>query len=182
MMDLPTNLFPMIIAGVVAGVLIPPSRKLLDLAYRMCSLQMRKINEERNYRIQNKNEAENAVRDALKSWDYAEEFREKGILKAKAFGGYYPTIQAEIECWENVVAKCRYGAELLEVIDKERSSTFRNNASMASRKIEELEKHPGKNTRTYSTIGEAARREYEEKYGAELAHNYDEDFDFFRIL
>lgn len=181
-MDIPTTLFLMIIAGVVAGVLIPPTRKLLDFVYRNGLLQMRKIDEQRNHRIQNKNEAENAVRDALNSWDYAEEFREKGIKKAKAFGGYYPTIQEEIDCWENVVTKCRYAAELLELIDKERSSTFRNNASMASRKIEELENHPDKIIRTFSTIDEAARREYEKEYGAELANNNDKKFQLLRIL
>jgi len=68
-MDIPTTLLLMIIASVVAGVLIPPTRKLLDSLCRYCLLQIRKLNEERNHRAHKRNEAENAVRDALKSWD-----------------------------------------------------------------------------------------------------------------
>lgn len=174
-MDIPTTLLLMIVAGVVAGVLIPPSRKLLDISYRMCSLQMRKINVERNYRAQNRHEAENAVRDALKSWDYAENYREEKTLYAQAFGGYFPSVQEEVACWEDVVAKCRKAAQALEQIkESDRARDFSRNIWIASKRLAALKSRSNEDTTGTFVFGidEAKRREYD----AKLATNNHEDF------
>ena len=164
MMDIPTTIFLMIIGGVVAGLLIPPSRKLLDLAYRMFSLQIRKINEERDYRIQNKNEAENTVKDALKAWDYAEKYREEKTLYAQAFGGYYPSVKEEVACWEDVVAKCKRASTALKLSNEnDRARDFSRNVQIASSRIEALSSRSNDdNPRIFvAGIDEAKRREYE---------------------
>ncbi len=169
-MDVLTTLFLMIIAG----VLIPPIRKMLALVYRHCLLQIRKINEERNRRTQNKNDAEKAVKDALKSWDYAEDFREEKTLYAQAFGGYHPTVQEEIQCWESVVAKCKSAVSALELSNEnDRARDFSRNVLIATKKLEVLRSRSNEdNTRTLVVgIDEAKRREYD----ARLAQRNDQD-------
>ncbi len=174
-MDIPTTLFLMIIASVVAGVLIPPTRKLLDSLCRYCLLQIRKLNEERNHRAHKRNEAENAVRDALKSWDYAENFREAKSEYVQAYGGYYPTVQEEIECWKDVLAKCKRAVAALEQNNEtDRARWFSRNVSIATNKLEGLRCVANNSNVTTIVIGidEAKRR----KYDAKLANNTNRGF------
>lgn len=158
-MDVPTTLFLMI----VAGVLIPPIRKLLDLVYRQCSLHIRNIRERRSLQIANANSVNEAIECALKAWHYVEfEFEEKMIKQAKAYGGYFPTTQDKIRQWEFVVAKCNEAAFSLERIKRTKEAEqWKNNATIAARKIDELGKHPDTSTTFVVGICEATRRELE---------------------
>lgn len=169
-MDVPTIVILLLIA-----VVSPYIRKLLNSVYRMCSLQIRKIREARNHRTHIKNNAEKSVRDALDSWDYAEyECEENAKQYFQAYGGQYLPISVKIECWKVVVTKCKEAARQLEENNETfRASTFRNNASIATKIIKELENHTDRNLIRYVVaIDEAKRREYD----AKLAKGHNDHF------
>ncbi|MDE2857717.1 MAG: hypothetical protein OXN94_07700 [Chloroflexota bacterium] len=171
-MDVLTTLFLMIITG----VLIPPIRKLLDLVYRRCLLQIRKINEERNRRTQNKNNAEKAVRNALNSWDFAEKHREEKTEYVQAYGGYYPTVLEEIACWEDAVVKCKKAVTALELSNEnDRARDFSRNVSIASKRIEALSSRSNEDNTRILVIGidEAKKREYDAKMAKHNNYNLD---------
>ena len=145
------------------GALSSPVLRLLRLAYRKLTLRIKKIIEKRNSYTRDKDNANEAVRNALKAWRYVEvEYEEFMIKRAKAYGGRYPTTQDKIEQWENVVAKCNEAARLLEQVNKNIiAKQWKNNAQIASRKIKELEKHPDTTTTFVVGMCEATRRELE---------------------
>ena len=159
----------------VLGVLTPYIRKSLEFVVRKSSVQMRKINDGRKLRIQNEHSAEKAVKDALDSWDFAEyECEENTKQYFQAYGGQYRPISVKIECWKVVVTKCYEAARHLEENNETfRASTFRNNASIATKIIKDLENHTDRNLIRYVVaIDEAKRREYD----AKLAKSHNDDF------
>lgn len=164
------------------GALSSPVLKVVRFAYRKLTLLIRKISEERSSNAQTKNEAENAVRDALKSWDYAENYREAKSEYVRAYGGYYPTVHEEIECWADVLVKCKRAVTALEQINAtDRARWFSRNVSIATEKLEGLRCNANKsNARSFVFgIDEAKRR----KYDAILANNSDVDFvDFLKVF
>lgn len=124
------------------------------------------MHEGRNHRKQIKNDAEQAVRDALESWDYAEKYREVKTDYVQAYGGYYPTVLEEIECWNDVVVKCKNAVTALEPINaSDRARDFSRNVLLASKRIEALRSHSNDgNSRTLVVgIGEAKIREVDAK-------------------
>ena len=147
----------------VLGVAFTPSLNVLRLAYRRLSLLIDKISEKRKSYARDKDNANEAVSNALKAWRYVEfEYEEVMIKRAKAYGGRYPTPKDKIEQWKNVVAKCNEAASLLEQINRNGvAKQWKNNALIASRKITELEKHPDTTTTFVAAICEATRRELE---------------------
>lgn len=168
-MDVPTIVILLLIA-----VVSPYIRKLLESVYRVCLLQIRKIHEARNHRARMKKEAEQAVRDALNAWDWAdfrcEEVRTEYV---KAHGGPYLTVAEKIDNWNIAVTRCIEAAVLLDQIGHtDRAMTFRNNGKIATRNVSELEKQPDKGiTRFALGIDEAKKREYD----ARRAKNNTED-------
>jgi len=176
-MDVLTTLLLMIIAG----VLVPPIRKLLDLVYRKSKFLIRKINEKRIHRTQNKNNAEKAVKDALNSWDYAENYRKAKSEYVQAYGGYYPTVQEEISCWEDVLVKCKRAVTALEQINEtDRAKWFSRNVSIAAKKVEALRSNANNSNVRSLVIGinEAKRR----KYDAKLTNNNRDFVDFWKVF
>ena len=148
------------------GLLAPYIRKLLEFGVGKCLAQVRKVHEGRNHRKQIKNDAEQAVRRALESWDYAEKYREVKTNYVQAYGGYHPTVLDEIECWEDVVVKCKKAVTALELINEnDRARDFSRNVLIASKKMEALRSHSNEdNTRTLVLgINEAKRRELDAK-------------------
>lgn len=157
--------------ALTAGVLGPYIRKLLEFGVGKCLAQVNKVHEGRNHRKQIKSDAEQAVRRALSSWNYAEKYREVKTDYVEAYGGYYPTVLEEIECWEDAAAKCKRAVTALEPINaSNRARDFSRNVLLASKKIEALRSHSNDdNSRTLVLgISEAKRREVD----AKLATNH----------
>ena len=149
-----------------AAVLGPYIRKLLEYGVAKCLAQVRKVHEGRNHRTRMKNEAEQAVRRTLDSWDFAEKYREVKTDYVQAYGGSYPTVLEEIECWEDVVVKCKNAVTALESIDaNDRARDFSRNVLLAFKRIEALRSHSyDGNSRTLVIgIDEAKRREVDAK-------------------
>ena len=152
--------------GFALAVLTPYVRKLLEYAYAMAASKVRQMNEVKRRRSQMEDSANEAAELALKSWKWAEfECEVKRKEYVEAYGGQYLTINEKIECWEAVVIKCNEAASLLEQNNEtKRAGIFRNNASIASRNVIELENHPERRTtRIVVGIDEAKRREYDAK-------------------
>ena len=145
------------------GILSSPVYKLLRSSYRRLTLFIQEMIQRRQLHSSKRNDAIVAVEDALTAWHYVDsEYEEKMIKQAKAYGGRYPNRQDMIRQWENVVAKCKHAANLLDQIgETKRAKQWRNNALLATRKVKELEKQPDSTSTLVVAICEATRRELE---------------------
>ena len=122
-----------------------------------------KVREIKDTRMMKRNNANQAVNEALEAWDFAEKYREERILYARAHGGYYPTRQEELECWETALIKCKQAVESLRSAnDNRRVADWSRNSLRASKRINELKDLLHEDSvKTWTSIDEAASREYE---------------------
>ena len=162
-----------IITGIV--VLGFHIKKLWDAARKRLSMLMGKIKDAENRRTKNISNANAAVDRALEAWNYAENYREAKSEYVQAYGGYYPTVQEEIECWEDAFLKCKRAVTALEQNNEtERARWFSRNVAIATKRLEGLRCNANNGNARSLVIGidEAKRR----KYDAELANSANRSF------